>query len=172
MKRTLIALLLANLALVGCGSDDDNNDVDPGPGPGPEPVETVDIAEATSIAIGDVVFNGETGAVTFALATEEEVAISGLTDAKLVYIGLPEPKVRSHMAGTLKMTLPVHEQQQFVCEGEACNFALVESEAAPGSYTLTPDNFGWEGTPVTIKAALSVGNETITAKTDLAEIVQ
>ncbi|TKB50494.1 hypothetical protein FCL40_04910 [Ferrimonas sediminicola] len=183
MKRTLIALVLANLALVGCGSDD-NNDTKPIDKPPVEPpVETVVIAEAETMAVADLAFNAESGVVTFALATEDGKAITGLQDAanitafNLAYVGMPEPKQRSHMTegegpGAIKVTLPVHQQQQFPCSADDCQVQIAESESTPGSYTVTPVNFKWESVPVTVKAALTFATEKVTVSPVWTEVGQ
>ncbi|BDY04940.1 hypothetical protein [Ferrimonas sp. YFM] len=184
MKRTLIALMLANVALVGCGSDDNNNNVvEPPVDPEPPVVETVAIADAETMAVADLAFNAESGVVTFALATDDGKAITGLQDEanltafNLAYVGLPEPKKRNHMTegdgpGAIKVTLPAHQQQQFPCTADDCQVEITESEATPGSYTVTPVNFKWDSVPVTVKAALTFATEKVTIAPEWTDITQ
>ena len=164
MKRTLIALALANLALVGCGSDDNNNDTKPPVDPPVDPpVETVAIGDATTIAVAGVEVNNTSGVVTFTLANDEGTAITGLAadtaTVSLKYVGLQAPKEWKHFTDT--MGLPGHESKVFDCAGETCNIAIVEGETK-GSYTLTPDNFEWSAEPQSVKSLISVATETVT----------
>ncbi|WP_417347492.1 hypothetical protein [Ferrimonas sp.] len=162
MKRTLIALTLANLALVGCGSDD-NNETKPIDPPPPPPPATVEIGDATTIAVADVAVNEASGVVTFTLANEEGTAITGLAAdtaaLSLKYVGLQAPVEWNHMVD--KMGLISHESQVFDCAGETCNIAIVEGETK-GSYTLTPDGFEWSAEPQSVKSLISVATETVT----------
>ncbi|USD35698.1 hypothetical protein [Ferrimonas sp. SCSIO 43195] len=158
MKKTVIALLFANLTLVGCGSDDnDNTPVDPVDPVDPPVTETIAIGEAESINIGTPSFEGDTGEMTFTLATDEGVAITGLDTFTMAYVGLMPEKDWTHMADT--MGLPAHEAHKFSCDADSCNVTVVEVKE--GSYSLTPTGFSWDGSPDRYKALIHISTDKV-----------
>ncbi|WP_417347692.1 hypothetical protein [Ferrimonas sp.] len=154
MKRSLLALLLTNLVLAGCGSDS-NNDASVPPVEPEVPVETIPVEQATSIQVLNPEAEGVTGQVTFELATEVGVAITGLKQASLAYVGFPVSKQWDHITDT--MGLPWHQAQTFGCDDDSCTIDI--EEIAPGSYALTPNEFQWVSEPVSVRTALTLAGQ-------------
>lgn len=156
MKKSLIALIFASLALVGCSDDDSSSGVVVEP-PEPEP-QTVAIGEATSLNIGSPVFDDVTGELTFTLLTDDGLAITGLDAFGLRYVAFEDKEAWVHFQD--KMGLANHEAHIFDCTADACDVTVTAGEN--GTYSLMPKSYSWKGEPDSVRAWLHIATETVT----------
>lgn len=158
MKYPLLAVTLATLVLVGCGSDSNNTEEETPPTPPPPPVEnTVNIDEATEINLKLEQFDSSTGTIQFSLTDAQQEVITAAKTYDIYYFGFPDKDKGSSNPKAWKRW---HVAQSYRCQslGE-CSGKL--TEVTSGQYQFEIAGLDWSeqdpsGSVAQIKVAIQI----------------